>query len=602
MQQLVVYIPMDRRHALAQGRTLADRVYGAALFADISGFTPLTEALVQELGPQRGAEELTRYLNLVYDAVIDALHHYGGSVVAFAGDAITCWLDGDDGQLATVCALAMQQAMLRVGTVRTPAGKTITLAMKAAVASGSARRFLVGNPAIRVIDALAGETLVRLANAEHQAKRGEVVVDEITAHALGTNAHVSEWRQDDSTGQRFAVIQVDSSTAYAINTPRPLLALDELGEEQIRIWLLPAVYERLRHGLGDFLAELRPTVALFVRFSGIDYDDDDHAGKKLDAYMRWVQEVVARYEGTLIDLNIGDKGSYIYINFGAPVAHEDNADRAAATALALRTLPAELDFIDEVRMGISQGRMRAGAYGAASHRTYGVLGDEVNMAARLMMVAKPWQIVISLSARQSLGKGFAVAELPPIRVKGKSEPAIIFSVTELRQARSFQLVALTYALPMMGRDPELVLALDKLSHVRQGHGQIIRVSAEAGLGKSRFVAELLLRAADQGFAYYGGECESYGLNSSYLVWQPIWRRIFGIDIARSLTQQINILQSKLQFISPALLPRLPLLGALFNIDIPDNDLTQSLDGKLRKSLLESLLLDCLQIEIGRAHV
>ena len=77
-----------------------------------------------------------------------------------------------------------------------------------------------------------------------------------------------------------------------------------LSEEQIRIWLLPQVYERLRHGLGNFLAELRPTVALFVRFEGIDYDTDAEAGHKLDAYIRWVQSVVAYYEGTLIDLNI----------------------------------------------------------------------------------------------------------------------------------------------------------------------------------------------------------------------------------------------------------------------------------------------------------
>ncbi|MCB0092035.1 MAG: hypothetical protein KDE54_29295, partial [Caldilineaceae bacterium] len=110
MDDLITYLAMDRRFALAGGYALADRTHGAALFVDISGFTPLTEALVRELGPQRGAEELTRYLNLVYDAVIDELHRYGGSVIAFAGDAITCWLDGNDGARAVACALAMQRA------------------------------------------------------------------------------------------------------------------------------------------------------------------------------------------------------------------------------------------------------------------------------------------------------------------------------------------------------------------------------------------------------------------------------------------------------------------------------------------------------------
>ena len=98
------YIPGDRRRALAAGVELPDRVRGAALFADISGFTPLTEALANELGPQRGAEELTANLNRVFHALIAELDRFGGDVIYFSGDAITCWIDGDDGARATACA------------------------------------------------------------------------------------------------------------------------------------------------------------------------------------------------------------------------------------------------------------------------------------------------------------------------------------------------------------------------------------------------------------------------------------------------------------------------------------------------------------------
>src|SRR5262245_27839306 len=90
---LAAYLPDDRRRALAQGRDLPDRTSGAALFADISGFTPLTEALARDLGPRLGAEELTRQLNLVYDTLIAQVKRFGGSVLFFSGDAITCWFD-----------------------------------------------------------------------------------------------------------------------------------------------------------------------------------------------------------------------------------------------------------------------------------------------------------------------------------------------------------------------------------------------------------------------------------------------------------------------------------------------------------------------------
>jgi predicted ATPase/class 3 adenylate cyclase len=591
MDHPIAYLPMDRRFALAGGYTLADRIYGAALFVDISGFTQLTEALVRELGAQRGAEELTRYLNLVYDAVIDELHRYGGSVIAFAGDAITCWIDGDAGDRATACALAMQSAMQQFAAITTPAGSTVSLAMKAAVAIGPARRFLVGDPAQRVIDALAGETLVRLANAEHQAQRGEVVLDSPVLAVLGDQVEVQEMRRDAAHDQTVGVVR--GLRQPVAPTPWPPLDPAILPPDAIRIWLLPQVYERLSRGLGNFLAELRPTVALFVRFGGIDYNADAAAGEKLDSYMRWVQAIVAHYEGTLIDLNIGDKGSYLYISFGAPLAHEDNADRAAATALALRNQPPELRYIGQVQMGISQGRMRAGAYGGTHHRTYGVLGDEVNMAARLMMAAQPGQILVSEAARRSLRANFVLDDLPPIRVKGKSAPALIFALSGIQQERA-AFGRATYALPMIRRQAELARVAEKLALAAQGHGQVVGLMGEAGMGKSRLVAEVLRLESAQAFALYGSECESYGVNSSYLVWQPIWRAFFGVESSWPLARQISVLQAQLQAINPTFVARVPLLEAVLNLEIPDNELTQGLDPKLRKSLLEGLLVDCLR--------
>lgn len=244
LQSLVVYVPMDRRHAMVAGRTLPDSQHGAALFADISGFTPLTEALVRELGAQRGAETLTIYLNLVYDAVIDEVHRFGGSVIAFAGDAITCWFDDDDPALgrrgaslaAAGAALAMQEAMRKFAALKTPAGSIIALSMKAAVATGTARRFVVGDPDVRLLDALAGETLDRLARAEHHAAKGEVIVDEPTARLLEGStelgAELWEGRSDDSSGERYRVL-------CATRTPLPMrpwprLATAVLNRKQLR--------------------------------------------------------------------------------------------------------------------------------------------------------------------------------------------------------------------------------------------------------------------------------------------------------------------------------------------------------------------------------
>lgn len=90
--------------------------------------------------------------------------------------------------------------------------------------------------------------------------------------------------------------------------------------EEARRWLLPAVADRLASGQGQFLAELRPVAALFLAFGGLDYEADEAVGAKLDAWVRWVQKTLADHGGALIQLTTGDKGSYLYAAFGAPVA------------------------------------------------------------------------------------------------------------------------------------------------------------------------------------------------------------------------------------------------------------------------------------------
>ena len=120
-----------------------------------------------------------------------------------------------------------------------------------------------------------------------------------------------------------------------------------------------AVYEREQSGQESFLTEFRPCVALFVRFIGIDYDSDV-AEKQLDAFIRQAQSIVERYEGTFLQITIGDKGSYAYINFGALSAHEDDARRAVKTALDLKKAAEGLDFLAPLQMGHHPGHLARG--------------------------------------------------------------------------------------------------------------------------------------------------------------------------------------------------------------------------------------------------
>jgi class 3 adenylate cyclase/tetratricopeptide (TPR) repeat protein len=617
MEYLSAYIPQDRRMALAQGMDLPNHMIGATLFADISGFTMLTEVLVQSLGAQRGAEELSRWLNLIYDALIAEIERSHGSVLIFSGDSITCWFDnsplpGEEPGLvaeqfnpenlasaslkATACAFSMQQAMQQFAEVNVQDTGTVSLVIKIAVAAGPVRRFIVGDPTIQLIDVLAGKTLDRLALAEHQAQKGDIILDEHAVAALGNQISIIEWRQDPETGVRFAMIRKLNVTVE----PDPWLLSDPINLDHIRPWLLPPVYDRLSSGMGDFLTELRPTIALFLRFGGIDYDNDPQAQSKLNSYIQTVQRILARYDSYLLNLTIGDKGCYLYASFGAPLAYEDDAMRSVSAALELRDL--KMEYITNVQIGVSQGRTRTGSYGSSNRRVYSALGDDVNLAARLMQNAPSGEALITSRIRKATIDAFIWDELAPIHVKGKAQPISVFRLIAEQKHRITHLFESKYALPMVGRQAELALIEEKFNAATQRHGQIVGITAEAGMGKTRLMVEVIRLARRRNILGYSGECQSYGTNTSYLVWQNIWRDFFGIDSTAALSEQLQTLQQQLSKINPALLPRLPLLGAVLNLQIPENELTNSFDAKLRKESLEALLVDCLRSQANEMPI
>ncbi|MGD8626766.1 MAG: adenylate/guanylate cyclase domain-containing protein, partial [Anaerolineae bacterium] len=209
---LRVYLAQDRLRALARNEALPDRTSGCVLFADILGFTPLTEKLRRVLGARLGAETVAQHLSRVYGALIEPVEEYGGSVVTFAGDAISCWFDdahisdslaqspisgrfplrdqltkevktppddarGDAAARAAACALRMQAAIQPFQALALPNGHRAELALKISLATGPVRRFVVGDPDLQRLDTLAGGTMRRAARGERLAAEGEVLID-----------------------------------------------------------------------------------------------------------------------------------------------------------------------------------------------------------------------------------------------------------------------------------------------------------------------------------------------------------------------------------------------------------------------------------------
>ncbi len=553
------------------------------LFADIAGFTPLSEALGQH--DLHGTETLTRLLNRCFAPLIDVIERFGGMISNFGGDAITALFPINQPQRAqrvaaraVRCALEMQRLTQQLSAIDIQA-TTWRLTLKIGVAAGHVLYTTVGDPTKRCVSIVGGSALLRSAEAENQARAGDVIVD---CDSLDCDLFKCEMLD-----QRFARVLELAQTVRAqpIRWPEPITPHPPA---QFDAYLHPIIAQQVREGRTAFINERRSVTLLFVNFDAPDYDRDPFAAERLNHYFREVLRIVERYAGYLNKVEVGDKGSSFLVLFGAPVAHENDSDRAAHCALELRALP---EF--EARIGMNTGFVFCGLIGSERRQEYTVIGDTVNLAARLMQQAGQGQILLTEATQATLSSTFLTAPLPAVRVKGRSELVELHELTDLRQT-AIRGQEPMYALPMVGRSQELQFVGELLAKSKQGQGQVLGITGDAGMGKSRLVAEIRRIARAQRMAVYSGECLSYGTTISYLLWHNLWRSFFNVDPEWPLDLQMLQLRAQLALIDQDLLDWMPLLASALRLPIPDQSLTKLLDIKSRKMLLESLLVDCLR--------
>ena len=484
---LAAYIPRDRVTYIMSGGQRPFATNGVAMIADISGFTPLTEALTTGLNAGHGAEELTRALDSVFAPLIEQVHTYRGSVIKFGGDALIVWF-GEEAKTnianrqaqvilrALTAAQNMQQVMVDYGQIPTPIGP-VRLKMKIGLTYGAVKRFNLGLPEYGYEDIIAGDTLDRMADAEHHAEPGDIITDKATWEAVEAIVPATEWRDD------FAVI--DEIAQVAPPAPWPELVCPPEQEEDIvkalATYVPRPVYETLLAKQAR-VAELKPVVSLFVQFHGLDYDADPDVAEKLQTYFVTAQRIVARFNGRLNRLITGDKGSLLHIIFGAPRTVEEQETRAVHCGLDLQAECGQLPFITMRRIGITVGRCFAGPVGGPVRHDYTTMGDSINLSARLMQNAADDQILLEKAVREQLDEQFEIADLGTIVVKGKSQPIPIFSALAVHSARYRQQNKSSER--MFGRDKETAVIQQQIAMLTEGKGGVISIVGEVGMGKT----------------------------------------------------------------------------------------------------------------------
>jgi class 3 adenylate cyclase/tetratricopeptide (TPR) repeat protein len=583
------YLPTDRFRACLRGQELPSETFGAALMTDISGFTPLTTRLVAEFGPQRASEELKRRLNPMFEAIAGQVFHHGGSVIRFTGDGFIAWFDDNPiGQTdpafppvpgvlrAAAAGMGMQSVM--------PLFKGLKL--KVCIGEGAAYRWVVGNPEHGLIDILAGPAVQAMVALTGETQPDQTMVGADTIPALRDN----NIEVQISDAGNAVVLSVPDMLAKLTRMHRwPAWAIDgDVNEilNQARPFVGSAIRQQVESGFGDYVGELRMASPMFIQFSGLSFMSSGRDA--LDDYIRSVQGVLANFGGRLVSVEVGDKGSVIFAVFGAPITYGDDPERAVSAALSLHDTALTSRGDVTLRIGVSRGLLYAGTIGGEVRHEYSTIGDETNVAARLMSSAKPRQILVSSAVRELISERFVFKDLAPVNVKGKVEPIPVHEPVSIK-TQSHRRV---HAGQFIGRMDELVQMKRLIKAVKMSLPRVLRVEGQAGVGKSRLITEFIRAATDQdsGFRAAMGDCVSLGRTIAYLPWREILVALFSLNLDLLPEENLATLDTFADE-NPEFAARIPLLGDVLQLPIPDSPMTAKLEGRVRRQVLSALVTE-----------
>jgi class 3 adenylate cyclase/tetratricopeptide (TPR) repeat protein len=542
------------------------------VFADLSGFTAMSERL-SRLGPM-GAEEVTDAIGATFAELLAVAYDLGGGLLKFGGDALLLAFLGDGHPLRGVTAAAAMRAKLReLGPIKTAAGN-VTLRMSVGVHCGEFDCFLVGEPTRELL--LTGPAASHVVAMEGTASAGQVVLSTATC---------------DRIPAEYAGKPIGDGVLLRRAPPRGASRADEFRDRyddvDLGAFIPTAVHEHVMSGGGA--PEHRMVTVAFVHFDGIDarVRDDGLAATAaaLDELVTVVERACEEHSVALLATDVDADGGKFVLVAGAPALMGHDEARTLATVRHI--IDAETAI--PVRIGVNRGAVFAGDVGPHYRRTYTVMGDTVNLAARLMAKARPGTIVATADVVDRAPR-FATTALPPFSVKGKRAPVHAFEVGEATRSRDEQLPA-ARELPFRGRQTELWHLEALLTDARAGRGRLVRIIGPAGIGKSRLVSELRAKAHDCEAITI--TIEAYERATPYATIFQLMHAVLDIPVDAEPTAKLMRLASLVSLRVSHLAGWLPLLARVLDLEIDDTPETEALAAQNQPGRTADVIVDLL---------
>jgi class 3 adenylate cyclase/tetratricopeptide (TPR) repeat protein len=342
-----------------------------------------------------------------------------------------------------------------------------------------------------------------------------------------------------------------------------------------------------RRHLTVMICDLVGSTALSARL------DPEDMRAVIDAYHAACARITLTYDGFLAEF----RGDGILVYFGYPLAHEDDAERTVRAGLDIIAAVGRLETRAAeplaVRIGIATGVVVIGDLSReGALREHAVVGETPNLAARLQALAEPGTIVVAASTRRLLGELFHLRDLGRHEVKGIAEPVAAWAVEGVSASESrFEAVHLTGLTDLIGREKEINFLLERQRRAWKGGGQIVLISGEPGIGKSRLVAALGERIASEPHARLSYQCSPYDTNSALRPFIAQLERAARFKTDDIPEQRLDKLEALLAMSASRVQAVAPLFAALLSIPAGERYPPQSLSPIQQRRRTLAALLD-----------
>ncbi len=310
--------------------------------------------------------------------------------------------------------------------------------------------------------------------------------------------------------------------------------------------------------------------------------DPEEVVRVINDYFKKMLKIVDKYGGD-VDKFLGDA---IMVIFGAPVAHEDDPERAVRAALEMQEMIKTMDKVvakgEEIpirmSIGINTGEIVALNIGSDERMEYIVMGDNVNLTSRLEGVANAGEVIVSHSTYEKVKGIFDFKKLPFVKVKGKRKPIRIYLTKGVKELRERLKLG---SAPIVNRREELEIITQCITELMQKKGGVVAITGEAGIGKSRLAKELEVKANVEGMNFLKGKCVSYGKSLTYLPFVNLFKTYFELSSKETEKSAIKKIKNKIKSLDPNLETISPFIGMLLSIDFGEESVA-SLDPEKKK--------------------